>query len=133
MVLDMLTTAELDQLHARLASGTIRLCDQFIAGCRADMHRTGGWFVGSPEHAVLKGAMAEHAELTAEVLAELRARWDGKLTDVPMVCTTCRQPVSQSGNAWLHSSPADARTCAALRVTPDTPVKAMIAAGNEKL
>jgi hypothetical protein len=75
MVLDMLTTGELDQLHARLCSGTIRLAGQFIAGCEADMHRTSGWFVGSPAHAVLKAAMAEHADLSAEVLAELRARW----------------------------------------------------------
>jgi hypothetical protein len=134
MVLDMLTTDELDQLHARLSSGTIRLCEQLIAGCEADMHRTSGWFVGSPAHAVLKAAMAEHAELSAEVLAELRARWDRALTEVPMVCTACRKPVSEAeDNAgrrmWLHDFPADGGLCPRL----DGPVKAMVAAGNENV
>lgn len=75
MVLDMLTTDELDQLHHRLASAAIKLADQFIAGCQADMHRVSGWFVGSPEHGLLKAALAEQGELAYEIMAELRARW----------------------------------------------------------
>lgn len=76
MILDMLTADELDQLHRKLVTGTIRLADLFIAGCQADMTRTSGWFTGSPEHAVLKAALAEQDELTREVFTELLARWD---------------------------------------------------------
>jgi hypothetical protein len=79
------------------------------------------------------------ARALARHLAELADEADSRNDEtedrptVPMVCTTCRQPVSPSGTAWLHDSPADARTCSALRVTPDTPVKAMVAAGNENV
>jgi acyl-CoA hydrolase len=79
MVLDMLTAAELDQLHAKLVSGSIRLADQLIEGCQHDMHRVSGWFTGSPEHLVLKAALAEQAELAAEVYAELKIRWAAAL------------------------------------------------------
>lgn len=52
------------------------------------------------------------------------------LTDVPMVCTACRMPVTRGTGQWVHASPGDYLDCP----VPDwTPVKAMVAAGNESV
>lgn len=50
------------------------------------------------------------------------------LTDVPMVCTSCRKPVMRSGEDWVHLHTADIGRC-----PHEGPVKAMVAAGNENV
>lgn len=96
MVLDMLTAAELDQLHAKLVSGTIRLAEELIAGCQNDMHRVSGWFTGSPEHAVLKASLGEQAELTAEILAEIRVRQAGTALLAAAAAADAANPYEQA-------------------------------------
>lgn len=75
MILDLLTTPELDHLHAALCDAAVALGDRFIAGCQADMTRTSGWFAGSPEAETLKAAMTEQGELAREVYDTLKARY----------------------------------------------------------
>ena len=55
------------------------------------------------------------------------------ITNIPMVCTACRQPVKDRGTAdgtcfWAHIEATDDTRCPALRAA--RPVKAMVAAGN---
>jgi len=52
------------------------------------------------------------------------------ITDVPMVCTVCRQPIkagSQRG-LWFHADSGNPANCSRI-----VPVRAMVAAGNENI
>ena len=51
------------------------------------------------------------------------------ITDVPMVCTECRNPVVSNGYGWIHLTVIDGTRCSASLLG----IKAMVAAGNEKI
>lgn len=99
----------------------------------------------SPYAAALGRAQALMGEMVA-IINRQRARieeWDlaearglDPLADVDMVCTSCRQPVTLCSNDrcsghWKHVSNDIAISCQIER--GDEPVKAMVAAGNEKI
>ena len=94
-----------------------------------------GLYKHSPHAAALGRAQAlmhEMAAIIRRLTAEnqaLRASADGPLTEVAMVCTACRKPVTQSPawTGWGHREEADDAAC------QTDPIMAMVAAGNEKI
>jgi hypothetical protein len=90
------------------------------------------------QNAALTSSMEDIAdaarEITRRITAQLPARHDDRtdeiLTHVPMVCTTCRQPVSRQPEQWVHVHFNDYLSC---EMPDGTPVTAMVEAGNESV
>lgn len=113
----------------------------------------GEWFAPYQPHAAIAGITAiaedirqysgsysdEQLRKISEALRELDSVIAHRitadlLTDVPMVCTSCRKPVERAPQVtpqlWRHVSVDDAAACHGTRPGP---VKAMVAAGNENV
>ena len=76
------------------------------------------------------GPLGCPAPAARKAAARATAPDDDCLTDVPMVCTICRKPVTrgETTGLWFHSDTSDPERC-----SRTVPVKAMVEAGNENV
>jgi hypothetical protein len=130
--LDTLTLAQLFIRQAQLNADHERLLT-------ARNNCAAGSFDWDLHNAALTGSMQDIADLAREITRRITAQLsadpdtdDGRLTDVPMVCTRCRKPVEPvpgRRTTWTHKTVDFTRP----GCVPAGGIKAMVAAGNENV